>query len=85
MSGPFTIRMTNYAGDMDDLHEVNVIGPYDTAEQRDADLARLDKLPGNNGDAEFEPSRLNPEGADRRATPAQVAGVTNLSELFDVL
>ncbi len=68
-----SIRVTAYWGGHDELNEIYLIGPYGTTEARDTDMDRIAGLPGNHGDATFQPSRLDPAGADHHATPEQVA------------
>lgn len=81
----FTIRVHNYCGDLDDLHDLNIIGPYPDAETRDRDLERLAALPDMACHLEVEPSTVAPEAADRRVHPDQLADAANLTDVLDVL
>lgn len=73
-----TIRFTDYTGDFETLAEVNVIGPFATAAERDAELARLTTLPGVDGSVTFEASSLDPAGADRHMSAAASAAAVDL-------
>ncbi len=77
----YSIRVTCYWGDEDDLNLVFLVGPYPDAASRDVDLRRLASLRGNRGDATFHPSNLDPAGADRRTTPERVAGIWVFDQL----
>lgn len=80
-----SIRVIAYWGDTDDLNEILIIGPYTSPEARTHDLHRFDALPGNNGDAEFEPSRIDPAAADYAVAPERLAGIRTLHDLIDQL
>lgn len=80
---PYSIRWTNFFGDYDDYHEVNIIGPYPDRDARNRDLWRLERLPGNNGDATFETSDSDDSGADNRVTPDVIAKVATFREFVD--
>jgi hypothetical protein len=51
--GPPSIRVISYLGDYDDYFDVNLIGPYGSASERDAEVRRLGGLPGVYGKVEF--------------------------------
>ncbi|GAA2347291.1 hypothetical protein GCM10010170_034760 [Dactylosporangium salmoneum] len=46
---PYSIRVACFWGDVDDYQKLYLIGPYRTAEARDAALQHLASLPGNYG------------------------------------
>lgn len=76
------IRFVDYRGDYDTYFEINVIGPYPDDVTRDADLARICALPGDDGSAQFLPDRLGSIYADKTVAPAMVAGATTMTALF---
>lgn len=80
-----SIRVINYWGDLDDLHDLIAIGPYPTAHDRNIDMARIASLPHVDGSAQLEPSTLDPAEADYRATPEEVADVVDLTGLIKAL
>lgn len=82
-----SIRVIPYWGDLDNLADILIIGPYPSVEARDQDLHRLENLHGAYGSAEFLPSTLDPStpGLDGHATPAQVAGCGTLEDLAHLL
>ncbi len=80
-----SIRVIDYGGDFDDLDDVVVIGPYETAAERDADLRRLAALPEVYGFLDLQRSRLDPDGADYRCTPFMVREVKTRDELLEEL
>ncbi|MER7331799.1 MULTISPECIES: hypothetical protein [unclassified Micromonospora] len=73
-----TIRVINYCGDHDDLNDINIIGPYPTAGDRDTDMHRLAELTDVHGSLEFQPSTLPPAAAVRLCQPGAVAGASDL-------
>lgn len=84
---PYSIRVINYWGDMDDVHDLILIGNYPTSAARTADLNRLASLPDVYGSARLVPSSLDAQskGLDGKATPEQVADVGDLEDLVKVL
>lgn len=54
-----TIRVTPYWGDLGTLKEVLIIGPYNTAAEREVACDRLNRLGFKDGDATFELSGLH--------------------------
>lgn len=80
-----TIRVVNYLGDYDDMDEMILIGPYATADERNAALLRLEAVPGVRGNLTFHPSVSNPLHADVSASAWQVAEVNNLDELVEAI
>ena len=82
---PWTIRVVNYCGDLDDLNDLNLIGPYPDADSRDEDMARLARLNGVYGSLQFQPSTANPAAASCSCSPEAVAGVSDLTGLLVAL
>jgi hypothetical protein len=83
--GPPSVRVISYMGDYDDYFDVEMIGPYDSVEARDADLPRLSALPGAYGRAEFVPASLSLTelGWTRfDAEPADVARASTFAEFM---
>jgi hypothetical protein len=80
-----TIRVTSYLGDMDDMKEVVVIGPYPDEADRDAAIERLDRLPDVRGNLDLEPSRIPPDAAVYSATAEQAAAADTLDALAAAL
>lgn len=80
----FTIRVTNYCGDEDDLRAVLIIGPYPAVEARNADMARFAALPGVYGNAAFGPSRIpaTPATSDECVHPDKLADVRDCEDLM---
>lgn len=80
-----TIRMTDYAGDLDSLHAVNLAGPYPSSDERDAEMCRLGEIiaadPENRGLYQFEASELSIEGADTSASATQLAAAQNADDI----
>lgn len=73
-----SIRVVNYCGDYDDLHDVNIIGPYPDTAARDRDIRRLAALPDIHGSLEFQPSQVAPSAAMHSCTPEATAGAADL-------
>lgn len=80
-----SIRVLNFCGDRDDLNDLNLIGPYPTAEARDRDIRRLDGLPDVYGSLTFEPSQQNPNAAEHACTPEKVAAADSLDGVLIAL
>lgn len=78
-----TIRLKNYRGDLDDLYDVYLIGPYVDTATRDHELGRLTSLPGVHGNVTLHQSTAPPSLGDYSADPDRVAGVRDLDELMD--
>lgn len=72
---PHAIRWT------DDLGEINLIGPYPTVVERDAQMRRLAALPGMNL-VELLPSRTDRMCAATPTPPAALAAVTDVEEFL---
>lgn len=53
------IRVIDYNGDFDTLSEVNLIGPYESVESRDAEIARLAAMDGMLGIYELTACQLD--------------------------
>ncbi len=84
-SGPPSIRVVDYMGDFDDYFDVNLLGPYVSVQARDADLCRLDALPGMYGKVELVPCTLSlaEAGVSRfDAEPDDVARATTFGEFM---
>src|SRR4051794_41109875 len=81
----FSIRVHNFWGDLDSLHDLIVVGPYPDAAARNADLYRLAALPGMHGVAKFEPSTLGTAGVDTHASPVKVAAALDFETFIDCL
>jgi hypothetical protein len=79
---PAAIRLVDYRGDYDTYFEINYLGPYPDDAARDADLARICALPGDDGSAQFFPDRIGSVPADKTVAPAQVAEATTMTGLF---
>ena len=80
----FSIHVVDYVGDLDSLNEINLIGPFDTVQERDAMIDRLSALPDMRGDYEFHPSTLDPaNGCDLVATPEAAAKITDGEDIWD--
>lgn len=73
-----SIRVINYCGDYDDLHDVNIIGPYPDTAARDRDIRRLAALPDVDGSLEFEPSQVPPSAALHSCPPEAAADAADL-------
>lgn len=80
-----TIRVTSYLGDMDDLREVNIIGPYPNEADRDEAIERLDALPDVRGNLDLEPSQMNPDGVDNRCSAEAVAHAQSMDDIAKAL
>lgn len=80
----FTVRVTNYGGDEDDLRAVLIIGPYPSAGARDADMLRFNALPGVYGNASFGPSRIpaTPATTDECVHPDRLTDVRDCEDLM---
>lgn len=77
----YTIRVISYT-DSDALTETLIIGPYDTAAERDAAICRLEGVKGFYGLVELVAAKIPPEGADYACTPDKVADVRTVRELL---
>lgn len=60
-----TIRVISSGGDLDDMHDIIVIGPYGSPEQRDTEAHRLSQLRALGRDYQFHRSDI-PTGLDSR-------------------
>ncbi len=76
------IRVVDYMGDWDDLNDLNIIGPYDTAAARDAAIRRLSGAKGFYGCVELFPATIPPEAADSSCGALTVADVATVRELL---
>jgi hypothetical protein len=76
-----TIRLVSYT-DSDALNEILIIGPYDSAATRDADIGRLAGVKGFYGLVELVAAKIPPEAADETCTPDKVAGVATVRQLL---
>jgi hypothetical protein len=86
MSTPmFCIEVTAFFGDVETYNELHLIGPYPTAADRNRDLDRLARLPGNNGDAVFTTSSTDPAKAVHHCTPDRVAGIRHFRQVVGAL
>ncbi|WP_328344604.1 hypothetical protein [Micromonospora sp. NBC_00421] len=85
MTEHHSIEVTAFFGDEDTYRELHLIGPYPTPAARDRDLIRLERLPGNNGDALFTSSDRNPADADHSCTPEQVADIRHFNQVVGAL
>lgn len=79
-----TIRVI-MRGDYDDQMTLRVVGPFDTEAERDAELARLKKLPSMLEGAWLDPSTMPPSAAEESITPEVSARVRHCNELFEEL
>lgn len=83
---PPAIQLVDYMGDLDDYHELNLIGPYASATERDTDLARLKGLPLGepqyNGGYQFLAATMAGCSAAHVVEPEQVARVGTISEFY---
>lgn len=79
-----TIRVIE-KGDHDDQMTLRVVGPFDTETERDAELARLKKLPSMIEGAWLDPSTIPPSAAEQAITPAVSARVKHCNDLFEEL
>lgn len=79
---PHSILVTAYWGDEDTYRKLHLIGPYESETTRDRDMYRLAGLPGNEGLAQFEPSRLDPHAADESATPERLASAVHFNQVM---
>lgn len=83
--GPLGIRVISYLGDYDDYFDCEVIAPFGSEAERDAELRRLSRLPGMYGRLEFEPCTLSLRqlGWTRfDAEPGDVARATTFREFM---
>lgn len=78
----YTIRLVDYMGGWDDLNEVNIIGPYPSAAERDAAIRRLAQVKGFYGCVELFPATTTPDAADNSCGPLTVADVATVRELL---
>lgn len=85
MTGRYSIEVTAFFGDASTYRRLHLIGPYPSAADRDRDLCRLSRLPGNNGDATFTVSGTDPADADHHCTPDKVAGVRHFNQVVGAL
>jgi hypothetical protein len=81
------IEFTDYMGDLDDLHETNLIGPFESEAARNAEWERLNSLPPGapeyNGGASFSYFPMKYAGPrDRIVAPEGVAGAATLQDFF---
>jgi hypothetical protein len=79
-----TIRVVE-KGDFDSQMMLRVVGPFDTEAARDAELARLKKLPMMTEGAWLEASTMPPSAAEQSITPEVSARVRHCNELFEEL
>lgn len=82
------IKLIDYMGDYDDYHQVNIVGPYGSAADRDADLTRLQQLPLGapeyNGGYQFLPATMDAAVGDAVVVvPEQVARAGTVEAFFD--
>ena len=77
------IRVTNYNGDFDTLHEVILIGPYPSEHAAEREVDRLMNLDGVDGGYEFELTDM--ESGDWNLTPYKISKVTNEIELSEAI
>ncbi|MEU0078420.1 hypothetical protein ABZY58_11035 [Micromonospora tulbaghiae] len=82
---PPTIQVVNFCGDVDDLNDLNLIGPYPDAASRDRDMARLAQLDGVYGSLQFQPSAASPVTASHSCTPDAVADASDLTGVLVAL
>lgn len=87
MSEQNNIRVIDYTGDYDTMNSIIIISGYGTAEERDADIARLYALRGIAGDADFEPSDIPADSVNVEAstTAGKVRNVASGEEFFAAL
>lgn len=76
-----TIRLISYT-DTDALNEILIIGPYNTPQERNDDMWRLEGVRGFYGLVEAAASKIPPDGADYTCTPDKVADVKTVRELL---
>ncbi len=76
-----TIRVVSYT-DRDALGEILVIGPYDSAAARFADIRRLEQIKAVYGLVELLEAKIPPEIADYACTPDKVADVKTVRQLL---
>lgn len=80
------ILFEDFMGDLDDLAEVNLIGPFPDDGARIRELARLDALPLGapefNGGYRFHLAGYRPREVDCMVSPDVVAGATTIREFF---
>jgi hypothetical protein len=77
----FSIRVTDFTGDMETLGSLNLIGPYASAPAREADLNRLNAIDELRGLYDFEACSLDAGnvGPDVAVTaPSRLANVRTL-------
>lgn len=79
-----TIRVIQL-GDFDDQMVINVIGPYDTEEDRDAALNRLQMLPGMKSYFDLSPSLIPAAAANQSLTAGAAANIRDANGLFEEL
>lgn len=80
-----TIRVTDYGGDLDTLREVIIIFGFDTAAERDAEIARLYAISDIGGWYDFEPSTIPGESADTRCHVSRLAGADDHIAVSDAI
>lgn len=80
-----TIRVKNWSGDFDDQMVIHVVGPFATADERDAEMERLKGLPLMRERARLSASLIQPTAADHAITPEVSAKVRDANELFEEL
>jgi hypothetical protein len=78
---PYSILVTAY-WDADSYRKLHLIGPYGSAAPRDREMYRLAVLPGNEGHAQFERSRLDPRAAHESATADRLAGAVHFNQVM---
>jgi len=83
------IRLTDFMGDYDELYRTKLIGPYPDVQTRDADLARLARLPLGapeyDGGYTFTPCTMGVAAGDPDAeivAPGRLAAVSTIEEFF---
>ncbi len=80
------IRFEDFMGDLDDLAEVNLIGPFPDAHARAREMHRLESLPLGrpefNGGYKFHAIRSGPAGADTVVAPEKVADATTIMDFY---
>lgn len=79
-----TIRVIE-KGDFDGQMTLRVVGPFDTEAERDAELARLKKLPSMKEGAWLDASTIPPSAAEQAISPEVSARVRHCNELFEEL
>lgn len=82
------ICLLNYMGDLDDLNETNLIGPFDSEVARDAEWKRLDGLPDGgrefNGGVRFAYATMAEQVPSARVVaPGRVAKADSVKAVFD--